>query len=245
MNGVDDKLADPEGSAYGALKDLRTKLIQNLGRTGKDTPLSLSQDLEKIFGEIKALKDQKGLISANQAELRKQLARGIDKGEAVSETTEFLNDIILDKNKLEDLEEIDSLRALVRSLLNKEEISSRKAVDRTDFSKLQQLFGIGGVDENEKPIKLVRSQILDYMEQANYAIGSRSHMFKTEILGYLDKASKNPGSEVVDIIQRLKVLHAESQINLVTAGLDQLSRAKRAFASIFNDLFNPIVSRRN
>lgn len=245
MNGVDDTLNDSEGNAYKALKDLKTKLIQNLGRTGKDTPLSLSQDLEKIFGEIKALKDDQSQLATQQALLKSQFDKGILKKDAVFETNEFLKGIFLDSEKIEDLEEIDSLRDLVHSLLNKEEISSLKKIDETDFSKLQQLFGIGGVDENGRPIKLLRSQITDYMEQANYAIGSRSHIFKTEILGYLDKASKNPGSEVVDIIQRLKVLHAESQINLVTAGLDQLSRAKRAFASIFNDLFSSIVGRRN
>jgi len=242
---VDDTLGDAQGRTYGALRELRTKLIQDLGRTGEDTPLSLIQDLEGIYQEIKKLKANKINVAANQAKLKAELDRGILKTDAADQTDQFADNIIADRGKIQDLEEIDSLRTLARSLMNKQEISSGKAIDAEDFSKLENLFGVGRVDEHGKKTKLLKAQITNYMEQADYAAASRSHIFKTEILGYLDTASKESDATVIDMIQRLRVLYAKSQVDLVTVGADQSSRAKRSFASILNELFNPTSGRRN
>lgn len=242
---VDDTLGDAQGRTYGALKELRTKLIQDLGRTGEDTPLSLIQDLEGIYQEIKKLKANKINVAANQAKLKAELDRGILKTDAADQTDQFADNIIADRGKIQDLEEIDSLKTLARSLMNKQEISSGKAIDAEDFSKLENLFGVGRVDEHGKKTKLLKAQITNYMEQADYAAASRSHIFKTEILGYLDTASKESDATVIDMIQRLRVLYAKSQVDLVTVGADQSSRAKRSFASILNELFNPTSGRRN
>ena len=236
VDKVDDAFADEAGKPYGALKQLKTALIQNFGRTEENTVLSLSDDIETVSDSIRRLQNSKVKLAANQLKLKAEIEKGILKREAADQTDEFLANIIADSEKVKDLDEMNSLRGLVSSLSKKERISSASKMDLEDFARLQNLFGL--VVPEKPPMQLGKSEIAEYIDQANYVIGDRSNKFKTEILGYLDTASKRSDLKVQDMVERLKVLHRETLIGPTTSGLEESSRAKRVFASIIDDLFN-------